>query len=699
MTVLSSAYSSSHRAQVAEYRRFGYLANGWNKVRRWGGFTATLETAGISGPSRVLNSWTPAPTTAAGSCTPGFHQFRYRFQDSRTGYVSNPSEERELEVVSGSQQLTFAINTSGAANIIRSTDTKVDRILLEMTVAGGSEWFLAATALNSASTVVVSVSDAALEQQFLGYTDEGHDPPPLSKNILAHRERIWLYGQVTHEVGTCSPTNASLNVDEGSTSPGWLAEALGSAAGESSTVWFLQVAGDTVAYEISYYDAGGTQIVLKSPYAGTTATNMAYIIFSRTTAVWVSNPAFPESFTPLKFLNSPNGEAAGDLTAGVGYSSSVLFFTLNSMFKFAWDQDPLVDGFWIPLSSKHGALNQRVVIEVEGVVYSMDRRGWHAWSGVFPKLISRGVDPLRENIDFDYSETFHCCYFPQTRSIRWFVTYSGDIYPKNYFQFDIDTGAWSTGAYLQGISDSRLVPTAEGLRVLYGDDNGHTWFADQGTCDGCTSAQSHLTASGTPTTTVIGFSGITLPTNNEGLKGCFLTRRTAAGGAESRVITANTSNTITVTDGFTVAPASGEELWVGAFVSLLRTKAYHGPKVRDKKRSYYAHLLFQPSTSARFLQVRVYEDLATAAKTWASSLSTARRIANALPGLTNPGADTRYPSTDWLVDLSTSHGVVQIPMSPEFRKHFELEFEIMEPDADFRLVAIEHDGDFVEDSP
>lgn len=695
MTTLSSAYSPYHRAQVAEYRRFGYLSNGWNKVRRWGGFTTTLETAGIVGPSRIQDSWTPSPTTAAGSCTPGFHVFRYRYQDSKTGYVSNPSEEREIEVVSGSQQLTFPINTGTATNIIRSTDTKVDRILLEATVAGGTQFFLIATALNSASSIVANLGDANLEQQFLAYTDDGHDPPPLAKNILSHRERIWLYGQVTHAIGSASFTNGSPNVPEGSTAPGWLAEALGSAAGESTTVWLIQKSGDTTSYEISYYDAGGSQIVLKSNYAGTTSTNDSYLIFSRTTAIWVSNPSFPESFTPLKFLNSPNGEAAGDVTAGMGYGSSVIFYTLNSMFKFAWDQDPLVDGFFSPLSSKHGALNQRVVIEVEGVVYGMDRRGWHAWTGVFPKLISRGVDPLRSNINYDSADNFHCCYFPESRCIRWFVCYGTDTYPKNYFQLDIDTGAWGTGTYLQGISDSRLVPTASGLRVLYGDENGHTWFADQGTCDGCPSDSSHLSVSTGATTTVIPVTA-TLPTTGEGLKGCYLTRRTSAGATESRLISANTSSTITLSTAFSAAPADGEEVWVGAFVSKLKTKAYHGPKVRDLKTSVYVTLMFQPTTEDRYLQVRVYENLSSSAKVWASSLSTARRIANSLENLTNPGANTRYPTTDWLVNLSEPTGVVQIPLGPEWRRHFELEFEIMEPDAEFRLVAIEHNGSTVE---
>ncbi len=692
MTVLSSTYSSSHRAQVAEYRRHAYLTNGWNKCRRWGGRTTTLETAGITGPSGVTGSWTPAPTTASGACTPGFHQFRYRYMDSRTGYVSNPSEERELEVVSGSQQLTFAVGTSGAGNIIRSTDTKVDRIILEMTVAGSSDWFQAAEGLNSASTLVVSISDAALEVSYLDWADEGHDPPPTAKNIVSYRERLWLFSQVTHRTGSIDVENASPNVLPNS-DPDWITEALGAAAGEATTVWFLQVDGDTEAYEISHYDAGTPQLVLKTPYAGTTAVNVSYKIFSRVTAIWVSNPAYPEGFTPLLYLNSPNGEASGDVTAGVGFGSSMLFFTLNSMFKFAWDQDPLQDGFWSPLSSKHGALNQRVVIEVEGIVYAMDRRGWHAWSGIFPKLISRGVEPLRDLIDYSQAERFHCCYFPESRCVRWFVCFEGDAYPKNYVQLDVDTGAWSTGSYFQGISDSRLVPTEEGLKVLYGDENGHTWFADQGVCDGCPGDYSHLTASGVPTTTSVPVSTlIELPTANEGLKGTFLTRRKSDGTPESRVISDNTADTITLGNAFSEAPAAGDVLWVGGIASKLRTKAFKGSKVRDVKRCKYVDVLYVPTETARYLQLRVYKDLSSDASSWDSRVGT-------VDGAVWPGSDTRYPATDWLINLSEEDGVVTIPIGSEWKRTFELEFEILEPNADVRLLGVQLDGQAVKRTP
>lgn len=684
MTILDSTLSPNHRATAAEYRRHGYFANGWDAMRRWNGRSATASLAGIQGPDASLGSWTPTPTGAPGETSIGLHVFRYRYMDSTTGYVSNPSEEIELEVASTDEELTFPIDTTGAANIIRSTDDKVDRIIMEMSVVGGSEFFKAAEALNSASTLVLDVNDAYLETQFLAWPDDGHDVPPIAKHVVSHRERLWLFGQVTHEVGTADFTNGSPTVAPGSTDPDWVDSALDFGG------WFIQKNGDTVAYEIA--SLTGTDITLKANYAGTSGANQSYKIFSRAQAIWVSRPGYPEAFEPEKFLNVPNGEGSGDITAGLGYGSSMLFFSLQGMTKFAWDTDPLVDGIMIPLGSKNGALNQRVVIEVEGRVYAMDRRGINMWEGVNPRLVSRPIGPLFEDLDWTLSENFHCCFFPDIRAIRWFVVYNGDTYAHDYFQLDVDTGAWSTGEYYQGISESKLVPTATGPRVMLGDDQGHTWFADTGTADGVPGSLSHITAAVGSTTSVIATS-TSLPVVGVGLAGCYIMKFQTGGVVEARLITSNLSDQISVNAPFGSVPTAGDVFWVGPIPTKLKTKAYTARMSSGKKkRSSYFWLMFVPTEDPRQLQIRVYEDLSDTPKTWALA-RTARPN-----GTTWPGANTDYASSDWLIDLSEETGNVGIPIGSEWRRSFEVEIEILEPDADFEIITMQHDGQAVEDN-
>ena len=194
----TTAASANHRYHPTEYKHYAYIANGWSKSIRWDGIQGTTYQVGIESPNQALGTWTPAPVPAAGDIGLGVHLVRYRYMDTSTGYVSNPSEEREIVVTASSKKLPFLVNTSGAANMIRSTDGKVDTIVIEMTVAGGTAFFEAARGLNSAASIDVDISDAALAVSFLTWPDFGHEPPPVTKYLLSHRRRIWAFGQVSH---------------------------------------------------------------------------------------------------------------------------------------------------------------------------------------------------------------------------------------------------------------------------------------------------------------------------------------------------------------------------------------------------------------------------------------------------------------------------------------------------------------------
>ena len=787
MTTLYSSMSTAHRACAAEYRRMAYIQNGWNAMRRWNGRTAAAETAGIDGPSQAFGTWTPCPSytaPAADSVTAdaeGARIFRYRYMDSRTGYVSDPSLENNaynpttgLAILQGAATfliggtgttfgphatglaittltitrdsgswitdgfsvgdyftvasaedsgnngvrgpigaltatvLTIAATVNGARNqsdfnvanaddtamtitrhtkgrIQASTDSKVDTIILESTVVGGGDqFFVAGKALNTATTLVINITDAALEQAPLPWPAEGHRPPPISKYVVSYRERLWCFGQVLHEFGNADVTNGSADVDEGTVIPDWNNEALGSSDGDSSVSWLFQRAGDATEYEISYYDLANTKIVLKKVYAGATGNDVSYKIFSRTNAIWISNPGFPEGFTALYNLNGPNGEGSGDMTAGIGFGGSMVFFSLSAMYRFTWDTDPS-DGFMVPLNDKAGALNQRVVTSVEGVIYFMDRRGWWRWKGGWPELISRPLGTLSTSIDFDQADNFHVTYLPESRAVRWFVSYTGETYPKHYVQFDIDTGAWSTGSFNHGIAESRLVSQGKGLRTFWADDQGHTWWGDTGLADGVPAAKSHVTVTTGSTTTVIQILGGGLATSNGGYAGCYLTRRLSTGATESRLISSNTATAITVSSAFSGSPAANDVLWIGAIPSLLLSRAFRPQAGADKVRADTLTITFNPVTSVRYLMVKVYENLSDTAKTW----GVAR---NSLPGLVKPGANTLYPTSAWLIDLSHTDGVVSLSLGGEWKRCFEVELSIEEPDADFQLISLDMPG-------
>jgi len=682
-TVVANLVSSAHRPTMAEYRHIGYLTDGWTSVKRWNG-RDPLEDAGITGPSQQVGTWAPVPATAGGVTDVGVHLFRYRYLDSRSGYVSNPSEEIELTVAAGAESLTFSLVASGTptpTRIVRSADPKVDRIILEMSVTDGTAFFKVTEVAQTVATVVVNLTDATIRQLFLPYESFGHDPPPVAKNIVSHRERIWLFSQVIHRVGTATFVNASTVVLAGSTDPEWSTDAMGSlTAPDSDVVWFVRKDGDDQSYEISYFNDGLARLVLTEAYQGVTTANTGYVIFSRANVVWVSNPGFPESFTPLRFINGPNGELAGDITAGVGYGPAMVLFTLSGMHRLSWERGPLVDPDLKPLSNKYGALNQRVVIEVEGVIYALDRSGWQAWDGVFPAHISRSVDGLLASIDFTLADRFHAVFIPPIRAIRWYVCFHGESYPRHYVQLDVDTKTWGTGEHEFGVSESKLVPTANGLEVLLGDENGYLWLGEVGTSEGTVPGESHLTAAAGSTAAIVSVAQ-TLGTSASGLGGVMAYW---VEGAESRQIHRNTANTIELVSAFSAAPAVGDTIWCGSILAKLRTKAFPAPSGPTKvARSRYVWFLFEPVAGERVASVRLYDDYQVQAKTWGRNADRAD-----LPGLKFPADGT----ADWTMQLgsaATPDGVVRVPTGGDYHRVQEVELVLREPDIDFELYGLE----------
>ena len=86
------------------------------------------------------------------------------------------------------------------------------------------------------------------------------------------------------------------------------------------------------------------------------------------------------------------------------------------------------------------------------------------------------------------------------------------------------------------------------------------------------------------------------------------------------------------------------------------------------------------------MNARIYEDYSSTKKAW-------RTGGNNLDGVTWPASST----TDWKVDTSFADGVVDIPIGSEYRRCFEVELEIIEPDVPLEILSIEHDGGEVGD--
>jgi hypothetical protein len=681
-TTLYSALSQNKRPRACVHGRRLYVADGWRELQRWDGIAATTVAAGIVGPDQTPSSWTPAPTTAAGLLTTGSHKFRYRYLDSSTGYVSEPSCEYVAVVTgSGAAQLTFAINTSGAGNIIRSLDAKVDRIVVEATLTGGAVFFKAAEGLQTASTIVVSIADVTLATQSLpwpGTRAENigtHLPPPIASIVLSFRGRLWLAGQRVHAEGTVAVNNASATIT--GTGSDWSAAlAKPTAASFSNRVTRLfQVAGDAVAYEINTR-ASTTSAALTAAYGGSNNATAAYKIFTRDRSVFYSEPGFPESFPALNYVQGPD---SGPLTAIVPHANALIFCSLNGLERFVWTNDPNQDGVKRTIPTTRGACTQEVVLNVEEVAYGLDRRGMWTFTGESPRAISRQIETLVQRINFAQESKFTAVWHPKIRQIRWWVALDADTEPHHFLAYDVDREVWSMGQRDFAVTAGALVPTTSGSKVLIGDENGYDWYDDEATTDGADGASPpQALVTGAPTTTSIPLL-VTLPTSPS-LAGTYAYSEELG---ESRLISANTSSTLT-TAAFTTAPTVGTRIHLGRVNAEAKTKAFrakNGMDVAGRSLRIHYEPLAVVAGAERRLRVRFYRD-------WSST----QVPQSAGPYAKPPNCTLDAATGDWLVDLTEPTGRATVPIGSGSASVVEIEIEITDSSVPVKILGLSVEG-------
>lgn len=695
-TTLYTGSSGDKRPRLCVHNQRLYYVDGWRPMQRWDGVASATVSAGITGPSTAAGAWAPTPTTAAGNCTAGSHKFRYRYLDSTTGYVSEPSNEYVATVVAGSQQLTFAINTSGSGNIIRSSDTKVDKVVVEMTLAGGTRFYKAAEGIQSASTIVVSVSDVTLANQPPPWPDTGtldagvHYPPPIASHVYSFRGRLWLFGQVVHSLGTVTTSNGSASVT-GSSTDFTAACALPSAPiGTNRVVRRFKVAGDAVDYEVAS-TGGATALTLSSNYAGTGGAGQSYSIYSRDRSIFYSAPGYPEAFPPFNYVLGPD---SGAITGMIGHQNALMFFTVNGMERFVWTNDPGADGVKRMIPTQRGLCVHECAVNVEEVLYGLDRRGFWRYDGEVPRQISRQIETQIARINWTYESTFHACFYPKLRAIRWWVALDSDTKPFSYFQLDVDTGTWTTGsrgtlADGAGVGATALIPTSSGMEVYAGSTLVGSWNAlyydDKGTTDGaeaCTPQQGTVGTGGTSTTTRLYLSGVTLPSGTATLHGTPV----YVDGYAARVVSTHQQSPayVDLTVALASVPPVGTRVHLGYIPVEFKTKEFRAPK-NMKHAGRYLHVHYVPVTvetgEVSRIRVRVYRDFSSTQVDYESGLYAS------LAGVTFD-----VDSGDWFVDMTHADGVVKIPLAAGTAQVTSVEIEQLDAGAPFKILGLSIDG-------
>ena len=596
MTTLISGLNTTIRGCFAAANGRLYFANGFDTTKV---LTPDMGVAaGIAGPVSVIG----APTsTAAGTVTEGTHLIRYRYMDSKTGYVSNPSDAAEIVVAAGGEDLHYHI--TGGGPIVASADTKCDTIIVEMTPVNSGVFYEAQTALNSAASLDVSADDETLIQQLNSSAEWGsadtfdlfsHDPPPCCPLIVNHKGFIFTGGDVPCTI-TGTFTQTSDTVSGTGYSVNW--------AGR-----LIQVAGSATVYEI--VSATTTVITLTAVFAETTVTASATVYVKKPNRLYYSRPGEPESFYLSTWARDMLQGKADRMSAIWSRPDALYVFGRACSDRLAFTTDPgAATSIILNITGNRGAFNQRCLVEANGRLYGWDKQGVYVVDAM-PQHISEPIDQtLLDMADFAQSEDFFAGFDPIDRVLLFFFTADGDTYPHYAACCEVDTGKWWIDYFQQAMTACCLVTDSTGqVRLWLGDENGYTWAYSiankfDGVPDNCPSI---VTVAVGSTDTIINVAE-TL-TTSPSLAGVILFNPTTQ---ETGLISSNTASAITLSTALAAGVPTGE-LWLGRIPWEVRTKWFTSKGLHTKKTPAYFYLSFIPGTATGKLKVQFYVDFSAA---------------------------------------------------------------------------------------
>lgn len=663
MTTLSSGLNTEYPSSFAAIQSRCYLANDFDAVKVWDGVSGTADDAGMAAPAAAPS----APSSGAGSVNVGIHLIRYRYYNTRSLYVSNPSPSVSVTVASAAA-LTFTLGT----HLVASSDSKCDQIILEATTAGGTTYYRVGTLLNTGTpNIVYNVADSTLTQNdsvTALHGDFGHEQPPLFSNIVSHRGRLFGAGS-TSRTRTVGVTSASTTVTGTNFSTKW--------AGRR-----IRFASETLSYEIAV--ATATELTLATAYSGTTDADISAVIFSSLpNRLYWSTVLYPEGWKPASYARDTLNNRSDELRGLKSFQNELWIFGRHSCERLAYTNDPgTAEGQIIPIPGDRGVLNKLCIIEAEGQLYAWDRVGMYV-VGQRQEHISKPIDrTLVDYVDFAQADEFHGVYDPTDRVLMWFFTKIGDTTPHYAACLELDGARWYIAYFQQGITASHVVPDSQGqVRAMLGDENGYTWFFGiEGGYDGLPpNAPGVMTTIGTPSATVIQVSE-TLPTS-PGLAGCVVVN---TANDQTAVVASNTSSTLTmVSPGFTTAPAAAVTLHAGRIPWEYQTKWFTLPE-SQKHRVVYLRIQVHPSSASGKCRVYVY-------KNWSATPETLTKgSGESFPDGVTLGNGSVTSSTYMEVDLDggDGDGHIMVPMPCDWSRHWKAKLVVDKPEGEIRLLDL-----------
>lgn len=441
------------------------------------------------------------------------------------------------------------------------------------------------------------------------------EPPNWKRFIVQHKARTWLCGQWEYREGSVAVTNSSTSVT-----------GIGTNFTSAMVGWYLVVDGATTSYQVT--GISGQTLTIAS-YGGTTNPYAKYALVppllnteggAERRTIYFSEAGRPESFHLGYALTLPEDRAAGDITGLVSYNNTLYVMCDRVIKRVAFSVRPQEDAI-VSTSLYRGAVNHRVTVEADGVLYVMDRRGIYKFGGNYDEDISKPIRPLFDGtadgyrINWRDTRYFHAAHFEEDHTIKWFCVLGGGKYPKHAICYHYRQQRWWLEEYSLPIL-SNCVGELGGRQVVFlGTSARRVLAANQGSLDGIAAS-----ASGTLRGTVTGSDLLSLTDSSAQfhttkLVGLPVRIVSGTGAGQERIIVVATATKLTVKTEWTIKPDTTSVYQIGGFGWTYRTGRFRWiPSEQQSARTL--QVVFEPTDDASRMAACLYRDSETSPLTF-----------------------------------------------------------------------------------
>ena len=590
--------------------------------------------------------------------------FRWRWQNSSNGYVSNPTSGISFETTSANRAVLVDVHPEPVYG-----SGKYDKVVLEMTRPGGAEFYV--LGVSGMPTTNYSLWQFPVLGQTEGtlrsFDAFGHTPPPSGGGRVVHqfKGRLWSCDLVKETLGTCQIAAASTTVSGVSTA--W---------GDWSVGRLFTMEGSGVTKAITAV-VGATGLTLDSAY-GTSYATGNYAIFPQDPhIVRYSQAINPESWNTAgnyeRLMTNSNDRPLAFAT----YYDSLMIMGNRTTLIWTYDLEPKL-GKIQEVSNTRGAINHECVVNVNNTIYCLDFQGVWRFRSTAVEHISRPIDEILSGaragwggINWSERTRFHAVHHEARKEIIWYVSLNRTGEGKTLQRaivYRYEDDSWGIYEYINNVMCAALLPDDNNNQVPVVSTSGSTlWAFGTNTVDGppSSSAVSGLVGAGS-TTTQLNWNGDALYATNVGLQGCAV----IVDGIGSGLVSSNLTSTITLQSPLPASPTVGNLIRIAPIETRIQSSQKTIAPDAHYTEGKYITIRYIPTASTYNLRVRFYMDYDNTAEIMDDSTS------------------VRYQD----IDMATSGGLLEVPIPKEAFRRMAVRIDNTEPRNSFQLTRITMEG-------